>query len=73
MIDFGKNTDTISKVFSKKLMNYNNSWKKIRKMQKKILSKNFRNKFKDSFGKGWVYNWFITDHVGFKKIQIKEV
>ena len=62
-IDFGKNTDTVAKVFSKQLMNYNNSWKKIEQMQKKILSKTFRNKFKDSFGKGWVYNWFIIDHM----------
>ena len=66
-IDFGKNTDTVAKVFSKQLMNYNNSWKKIEQMQRKILSKTFRNKFKDSFGKGWVYNWFIIDHVGFKR------
>jgi len=66
-INFGKKTDLIAKVFSKQLIEYNNSWKKIEKMQKKILSKNFRNQFKDSFGKGWVYNWFITDHVGFKK------
>ena len=66
-IDFGNNTVSISKVFNKQLVEYNNSWKKIEKMQKKIFSKEFRNKFKDSFGKGWVYNWFITDHVGFKK------
>ena len=66
-INFGKKTEAVSKVFSKKLINYNNSWNKIEKMQKKILSNNFRNNFKDSFGKGWLYNWFITDHVGFKK------
>ncbi len=66
-INFGSKTEDIANIFSKKLLNYNNTWKKIKKMQKKIISKNFRNKFKDSFGKGWVYNWFITDFVGFKK------
>ena len=49
-IDFGNNTVSISKVFNKQLVEYNNSWKKIEKMQKKIFSKEFRNKFKDSFG-----------------------
>lgn len=66
-IDFGKKTDSVAKVFSKQLIEYNNSWKKIEKMLNKIISKNFRNKYLDSFGKSWIYNWFITDHVGFKK------
>ena len=45
---------------------------KIEQMQKKILSKNFRNKFKDSFGKGWVIIG-LSQISWFKKIQIKEV
>src|ERR1035437_7398205 len=31
----------------------------------RILSKEYRNRFKDSFGNGWIYNWHIMDHVGF--------
>ena len=57
----------VAKVFSKKLLDYNNSWTKINKMLKKILSKKFRNNYKDSFNSSWKYNWFITDHVGFIK------
>ena len=35
-------------------------------MLKIITSQKFRKNFKDSFGKGFKYNWFIMDHVGFK-------
>ena len=35
-------------------------------MLKTITSQKFRKNFKDSFGKGFKYNWFIMDHVGFK-------
>lgn len=30
------------------------------------LSLNFRNKFKDSDGNGWIYNWFCVDHVDYE-------
>ena len=66
-ISLGDTSSLVANTFSKKLLNYNNSWKKIKKMQTKLLSKKFRNKHLDSFGKGWKYNWFITDHVGFEK------
>jgi hypothetical protein len=56
----------ISESFSKKLLSYNDNWNKINQMLKIITSKKFRNNFKDSFGKGLRYNWFIMDHVGFK-------
>ena len=65
-INFGKKTEAISKTFSKKLLNYNNSWKKISKMNNKLLSMEFRKNFKDSNGNNWIYNWFIADFVGFK-------
>jgi len=31
------------------------------------MSKEFRFKYPDSFGGGWVYNWFCLDHVGYKE------
>ena len=37
-IDLGKNTDAIAKMVSPKLLNYNNSWKKLNKMLKYILN-----------------------------------
>ena len=56
----------ISESFSKKLLSYSNNWAQIEKMLKIITSQKFRKNFKDSFGKGFKYNWFIMDHVGFK-------
>lgn len=41
------------------------SWDEIDEMLDTIMSVEFRNKLKDSAGKGWVYSWFCMDHVGF--------
>jgi hypothetical protein len=30
-----------------------------------MMSKDYRNSLRDSFGNGWIYNWHILDHVGF--------
>lgn len=55
----------ISNIFSKKLLSYNSSWKKINLMLTNVTSKSFRKKYPDSFGNSWIYNWFIMDHIGF--------
>ncbi len=65
-IDFGPNTEVIAKVFDPRLLDYNNSWDKIDAMLKNILAPEFRDKLLDSFGNGWVYNWFCVDHVGYE-------
>ena len=57
----------IKKAFEPKLLNYNNTWDKIKKMLKICMSKNFRHSLKDSFGNGWIYNWHCVDHVDYKK------
>ena len=49
------------------LQNYHDTWDKIESMLSKIMSKEFRFKYPDSFGGGWVYNWFCLDHVGYKR------
>jgi|TARA_B100002003_G_C14127897_1_gene542502 hypothetical protein len=64
-LDFGGKENLIAKVFNPKLLSYNDNWSKIKKMHSNISSVKFRNKYKDSFGNGWIYNWFIMDHVGF--------
>lgn len=46
-------------------LDYRDSWDKIDEMLDEITSQEFRNKFTDSFGDGWIYNWFCMDHVGF--------
>ncbi len=64
-LDFGKLTPIIAEVFSKASLNYNRSWDDIEDMLKQILSPNFRNQLTDSFGRGWIYNWFCVDHVDY--------
>jgi hypothetical protein len=48
------------------LLNYKNSWAEIDEMLFRILSDDFRQKFKDSFGNAWIFNWHIMDHAGFE-------
>ncbi|KPK42809.1 MAG: hypothetical protein AMJ78_01020 [Omnitrophica WOR_2 bacterium SM23_29] len=64
-IDFGRVTELIARTFSPHMLSYNDSWNKIDFMLKKILSPEFRNRVLDSFGNGWIYNWFCVDHVGY--------
>ena len=56
----------IMKVVDPHLLVLNSNWNQVDKMLFKILPAGFRNKFKDSFGGGWIFNWHIMDHVGFK-------
>lgn len=55
-----------SKVFSPRLLNYNSSWTELDRMLANIMSDEFRNKYIDSYGNGWIYNWFIMDWIGFE-------
>tara|TARA_B100000315_G_scaffold156944_1_gene145478 strand:- start:880 stop:1224 length:345 start_codon:yes stop_codon:yes gene_type:complete len=55
-LDFGGKENLIAKVFNPKLLSYNDNWSKIKKMHSNISSVKFRNKYKDSFGNGWIYN-----------------
>jgi hypothetical protein len=65
-LNFGILTDEIANVFSSHNLNYNDTWEKIDAVLKKISSSEFRNKLLDSFGGGWIYNWFSVDHVGYE-------
>ena len=49
-----------------KRLAYLNNWKKLSNMTKKITSKKFRNKFKDSFGNPLKFSWYIIDTIGYK-------
>jgi hypothetical protein len=48
-----------------KLRRYLSSWGQIEEMLDEVLAEEFRQRFADSFGQGWIYNWFCVDHVGF--------
>tara|TARA_B100000965_G_C19600036_1_gene762048 strand:+ start:1880 stop:3223 length:1344 start_codon:yes stop_codon:yes gene_type:complete len=64
-IDLNGNEKAIAELVDPKLLNYNNSWDKISEMFYHISSKEFRNKFIDSYGNGWIYSWFCLDHIGY--------
>jgi hypothetical protein len=65
-INLKGNEEEVAMMLSSHLLNYNDTWDKIDKLLYKILSKDFRNQFLDSFGNGWVFNWHCLDHVGYK-------
>ena len=35
-------------------------------MLRDILSEDYKKKYNDSFGNGWIFNWHCIDHVGYK-------
>lgn len=47
------------------LLEYKKSWAEVDEMLYRILSKDFRNKYIDSCGGGYLFTWHIIDHVGF--------
>ncbi len=55
----------VARVFSPALLAYNDSWDKIDAMLRQIMAPDYRRRQVDSFGNGWIYNWFLLDHVGF--------
>ncbi|MES2659799.1 MAG: class I SAM-dependent methyltransferase [Verrucomicrobiota bacterium] len=48
------------------LLQFKKNWDEVGEMLDRILHPSFRNKYSDSFGNGWIYNWHIIDHVGFE-------
>jgi hypothetical protein len=48
------------------LLQTKSTWSEIDEMQYRIMSPEYRNKFQDSFGCGWVYNWHVIDFVGYE-------
>tara|TARA_B100001250_G_scaffold93253_1_gene77717 strand:+ start:7631 stop:8977 length:1347 start_codon:yes stop_codon:yes gene_type:complete len=66
-ISFDKKIEeTIKKILNPKLLSFKNSWNEINAMLDRITTMKFRKSLKDSYGNGWIYNWHIMDHVGFK-------
>lgn len=64
-IDLGGKEDEVAKFLDPALQTYNDSWDKIEAMHEKMLSEEFRFAHPDSEGKGWIFNWFCMDHVGY--------
>lgn len=61
--------DAIANLVSSTRLNYKDSWDKIDEMLDEITSVKFRDELQDSFGGGWIFNWFCLDHVGFTGIN----
>ena len=57
--------DAIAKFLSPERLNLNEDWNCLEQHIDYITQDNFRNKYKDDFGEGWIYSWFVLDHVGF--------
>lgn len=64
-IDLGGLEKQVALTLSGHLTNYNDTWDKIDAMLERVMDPAFRSKVPDSFGGGWVYNWFCLDHVGY--------
>ena len=64
-IDLGGIEKEVAQAFNPQLLNYNETWQQIDEMLNEIMSNEFRQRFSDSFGKGWVYNWHCLDHVDY--------
>lgn len=64
-IDLDGKEDACALMLRPNLLAYNDTWDKIDDMLDEILSPAYRNQTVDSFGGGWVYNWFCLDHQGY--------
>lgn len=64
-IDLGGIEKAVQNVVDPHLLAYNDTWDKIDAMLQRILSQDFRMKKPDTLGRGWIYNWFCVDHVGY--------
>ncbi len=65
-INLNGKEDLAALITSPQLLNYNDTWDKIDEMLNELLSPEYRNKYADKLGNGWIYSWFIVDHIGFK-------
>lgn len=65
-LDLGGLEAAVRKVVDPNLLAYNDTWCKVDAMLEECTSAKFRNRLRDSFGGGWVYNWFCVDHVDYE-------
>jgi hypothetical protein len=61
-INLGKNKKKITAMLHPKLLNYNDSWKKLKLMLNKFNEKKFRYYTTDNFQSGWKFSWHCVDH-----------
>lgn len=64
-INLGGKEVEIQQLLSGHRINYMDDWSKVDQMLDRVLSEDFRKSRTDSYGRGWVFNWFCLDHVDF--------
>lgn len=64
-LDLGGREEVASLAVSKALLDYNDTWDKIDAMLEEMLSPEYRARYADPQGGGWIYSWFLMDHVGY--------
>lgn len=64
-IDLGGKEDIAALVVSEQLLNYNDTWDKVDAMLEELLSEDYRKRYADSTGNGWIFSWFLLDHIGY--------
>jgi len=63
-VDLGGVEAAAAQVVRRDLLAYNETWADVDAMLDRICSIEYRERFCDDDGRGWVYNWFCGDHVG---------
>ncbi len=64
-VDLGGREAAVRKVIDPHLLAYNDTWDKVDAMLIQMLSADYRMHQPDTYGNGWVYNWFCVDHVDY--------
>ena len=64
-IPLGGMEQAVAQTLDHHRLSYNDTWEKIDEMLARVLAPAFRRRLVDSFGNGWIYNWFCVDHVGY--------
>lgn len=65
-LDLGERTELIMEALSEHRVSTLGTWDQIDSMLGEVTSAEYRLRFPDSEGHGWVFTWFCLDHVGFE-------
>jgi hypothetical protein len=64
-LDLGGKTKAARAMVDPALLDCMQDWGQLDAMLDELLSTAYRSQFSDSTGAGWVFSWFILDHVGY--------
>ena len=65
-VDFGNKNQIAREVMSSHRNNYMDSWEKLGGMLDRVMAPEARLSIPDSDGRGYVFNWFCLDHIGYE-------